>query len=50
MTTAPDRTVGPYTPRDLAEAQATGLTFVDAPVTGAVPAAMAGTLTSHVSS
>lgn len=39
-------TVGPDTPRELApEAQAKGLTFVDAPVTGAVPAARAGTLT-----
>jgi len=39
-------TVGPETPRELApEAQAEGLTFVDAPVTGAVPAARAGTLT-----
>ena len=39
-------TVGPDTPRELApEAQAAGLTFVDAPVTGAVPAARAGTLT-----
>ena len=39
-------TVGPETPQELApEAQALGLTFVDAPVTGAVPAARAGTLT-----
>ena len=39
-------TVGPEAPRELApEAQAAGLTFVDAPVTGAVPAARAGTLT-----
>lgn len=39
-------TVGPDAPRELApEAQAHGLTFVDAPVTGAVPAARAGTLT-----
>lgn len=39
-------TVGPDAPRELApEAQARGLTFVDAPVTGAVPAARAGTLT-----
>jgi len=39
-------TVGPDAPKELApEAQAKGLTFVDAPVTGAVPAAKAGTLT-----
>ena len=39
-------TVGPDAPRELApEAQAKGLTFVDTPVTGAVPAARAGTLT-----
>lgn len=39
-------TVGPDTPRIIAaEAKAKGVTFVDAPVTGAVPAARAGTLT-----
>jgi 3-hydroxyisobutyrate dehydrogenase len=39
-------TVGPETPIELVKAaKAKGVTFVDAPVTGAVPAARAGTLT-----
>ena len=39
-------TVGPEPPQELApEAKSKGLTFIDAPVTGAVPAARDGTLT-----
>ena len=39
-------TIGPETPREIVEvAKAKGVTFIDTPVTGAVPAARAGALT-----